>query len=194
MFHGTDGQGEMVAIDIPSNDPVFKFCNQDLADYRSFPPVLFATPSNQPRGGEWMTETQRFARIFGIASFWLMVFTLSSLGNRIRKHVQILFWRPKRSSLMRNKNNNDNKNTESRSSSITFYQIVDECSGYIPSIILDTEPFPILVCNVQHLPAKIMSWSDPVNPDYRLHCALNDIPGLADKPIFSTVHYWPPED
>lgn len=164
---------------------MYKYCCQDLANYRYFPPVLFATPTNQPPGEEWMSETQHFASIFGVASFWLMVFTLASLGNHVRKHVQILFWRPPTSRLR-------NKNIESPASSITFHQIMDECSGYVPSIILDTEPFPLLVCNAQHLPAKIMSWSDPQNPDYRVHCALNDIPGLSDRPIFSTVHYWPP--
>jgi hypothetical protein len=168
-----------VAINIPADDQTFKFCNQDLADYRSFPPILFAVPANQPRGGEWMSEAQNFARIFGIISFWLMVLAFASVFNRIRRNAQIIFWRP--------------RPTTEWTSPIKFSRDND-CSGYIPSATIETEPFPVLFCDVRDLPSRMMSWTDPRHPDYRVHCALTDLPGLAEKPIFSTVHYWPPPE
>jgi hypothetical protein len=178
-FSATDGNDNVITIDIPADDQSYKFCDQDIGQFRDFPPIFFATPARQPPGGEWMSEEQHFARVFGIVSFWIMVVTLLSLCNLLRKHVQVIYWRPLK--------------CEEWTSPMPFSSIDNE-SGYIPSANIATEMYPVLFCDVTALPPTMMSWDDPENPDYKPQCSLYDIPGLAKRPCFSTVHYWEPDE
>ena len=45
----------------------------------------------------------------------------------------------------------------------------------------------MLFCDVSALPMNMMSWYDPENPDYKKHCALYDIKGLANR---LKEHHW----
>jgi hypothetical protein len=177
-FSATDGNGNSIVIDIPANDQSYKFCNQDIGQFRDFPPILFATPARQPPGSEWMSDEQHFARFFGIVSFWIMVVAIFSMCNLLRKHMQIIYWRPFK--------------RKEWTSSMTFSSIDNE-SGYIPSANIATEMYPVLFCRVSALPLTMIPWVDPEHPDYKPHCTLYDIPGLEHRPCFSTVHYWAPE-
>lgn len=179
VFNATDGEGNSVWIDIPENDQVYAFCDQNIAEYRNFPPILFAVPANQPEGGEWMSEEQHFSRIFGITGFWIMIVAFISIFRCIYTHIRIVFFKP----------NIDPKN-EFRSPR-EFCSVAD-ASAYIPEASLDTEPFPVLFCDASKIPRELFSWVDPADPSYRTHCALYDVPGLADKPVFSTIHFYPP--
>jgi hypothetical protein len=178
-FNATDGNGNAVVIDVPAGDHLYKFCNQDIGQLREFPPILFATPARQPPGSEWMSDEQHFARVFGIASFWIMVAALFSLFNFLRKYVQIIYWRPfHRKQWMSPK---------------PFSSIENE-SGYIPSATIAEEMYPVLFCNVSALPPSMMPWVDPEHTDYKPQSAIYDIPGLEKRSCFSTVHYWAPDE
>ena len=179
VFDAVDGNGDQVTIEIAEGDEVYTFCNQNIAEYKNFPPVLFAVPANQPDGGEWMSNEQEFSRIFGITSFWIMVVVFVSICRRIYTHIRIVFFRPE-------------INTKEWKSRRNFCEVAD-ASAYIPQASLDTEPFPILFCDVSEIPRELFSWVDPRDPTYESHCALYDVPALADKPVFSQVHFFPPE-
>ena len=177
-FDAVDGKGNAITIDIREDDQSYKFCNQDVGQFRNFPPILFATPARQPDDGEWMSEGQQFAYVFGATSFWVMVVALVSLCNFLRKNLQIVFWRPF---------------TRKEWASPKAFSSIEDESGYIPSARIATEIFPVLFCDVGALPMNMMSWFDPENPDFKQHCTLYDIPGLSKRPCFSTVDYWAPD-
>jgi hypothetical protein len=177
-FNATDGEGNYVAFEVSSKEE-FMFCNQDMAKFRNFPPILFAVPANQPKGREWMNEEQQSAaKIFGVFSFCMMILLLSNVFILTWKHLQFFFWHP--------------SITEPSWSSTTPFTSIEGNSGYIPSATVESEMYPVLFCDVSGLPHTLMSWYDPDEPQYRAYCTVYDIPDLDRQPCFSTVHYWPP--
>jgi hypothetical protein len=178
MFDVVDGNGNPLSIEIPEGDEIHSFCNQNIAEYKNFPPMLFAIPANQPDGREWMSDEQHFARVFGITSFWIMVVVLVSICRCIYVHFRIIFYKPEIS--------------PKEWKSLQNFCAVADASAYIPEASPDTEPFPIIFCDPSQIPRELFSWVDPSDPTYKTHCALYDVPGLVDKPAFSTVHFYPP--
>jgi len=67
-------------------------------------------------------------------------------------------------------------------------------NAYVPQLKLPSDPFPILLCNIEKIDPALLTWQDPEHPDHKIHNIIYDIPGLADKPVFSTVHHWPTTD
>lgn len=66
-------------------------------------------------------------------------------------------------------------------------------NAYIPQVHLPGDPFPVLFCDISDIDPELLSWKDPDHPDYKSHNAIYDVLGLSEKPLFSTVHHWPPE-
>ena len=67
---------------------------------------------------------------------------------------------------------------------------VKEIFAYVPQVKTAEGSFPLLVCDVSKLDPELLGWNDPFL-GIDAHNVLWDIPGLAEKPIFSTVHHWP---
>jgi hypothetical protein len=65
-------------------------------------------------------------------------------------------------------------------------------SAYVPQATIAEDPFPILLCDISKIDAELMTWEDHEYSDYRVHNAIYDIEGLAEKDVFGTVHHWPP--
>ena len=65
-------------------------------------------------------------------------------------------------------------------------------SAYVPQATIAEDPFPILFCDISKIDAELMTWEDHEYSDYRVHNAIYDIQGLAEKDVFGTVHHWPP--
>ena len=63
--------------------------------------------------------------------------------------------------------------------------------AYVPSAKLEADPFPVLFCDISVIDSSLISWENPDDPTYKQHNAIFDIPGLAEKPVFSTIHHWP---
>lgn len=89
-FTAETGEGLPVTIDIASDDTVYKFCDQDMAQFK--PPAFPATPSNQPEGSEWMDEGQDFAYIYGYTAAAVVAVVVLVVLNRFRMKWQGLIF------------------------------------------------------------------------------------------------------
>ena len=90
-FDAVTGSGESVTVDISQGDVNYFYCNQDMMHFD--PPAFPAIPSNQPIGGEWMSEDQRFAVIFGWTSVVVVVFVIGIFLNALRRMLAPIFFR-----------------------------------------------------------------------------------------------------
>jgi hypothetical protein len=79
----------VISIEIPGDDFSYYFCDQDMTQYR--PPAFPAIPSNQPKGGEWMTSEQNFAQIYGFTSVAVIACVVLWVLNSLRQKLQGFF-------------------------------------------------------------------------------------------------------
>jgi hypothetical protein len=70
---------------------------------------------------------------------------------------------------------------------------VKEIFAYVPQVKIAQASFPLLVCDVSKLDPELLGWNDPYL-GIDAHNLILDVPGLAEKPIFSKVHHWPRVD
>jgi hypothetical protein len=196
QFDATTGEGRSVQIDIVSDDKVFHFCNQDMAQYhpRAFPAL---PPKN---GEEWMTDEQaKFARIFGFTSVAVLVSAILIVLNQTRRKLKAIFVTTFKvrilvaielfslafvSFLLTNR-------FQSHGKAGGVKNFNTELGAYIPSTKLVKDIFPILFCDISNIDEELIPWVDP-EKSYDYHNAIFDIPELEDKPVFSTIHHWPP--
>jgi hypothetical protein len=90
-FDAVSGKGNVVTVHISQGDQNYFFCNQDMMHFE--PPAFPAIPSNQPVGGEWMSDEQSFAVVFGWTSLVVVVFVMCIFVNALRRMLAPIFFR-----------------------------------------------------------------------------------------------------
>jgi hypothetical protein len=79
----------VISIKLSCDNFSYYFCDQDMIQYR--PPAFPAIPSNQPKGGEWMTSEQSFDQIYGFISIAVIACVVLVVLNRLRQKGQVFF-------------------------------------------------------------------------------------------------------
>lgn len=90
-FQAATVDGTTVDVDVSEGDSNYFYCDQDMMHYS--PPAFPAIPSNQPVGGEWMSESQQFCSVFGWTSVFIVVYVLGVFLNALRKRIIPIFFR-----------------------------------------------------------------------------------------------------
>jgi hypothetical protein len=85
------GKGDVVTVRISQGDSNYFYCNQDMMHFD--PPAFPAIPSNQPVGGEWMSDEQSFVVVFGWTSVVIVVFVMCIFLNALRRMLAPMFFR-----------------------------------------------------------------------------------------------------
>jgi hypothetical protein len=86
-FDAVSGEGNAVTVHISQGDLNYFYCNQDMMHFPAFP----AIPSNQPVGGEWMSDEQSFAVVFGWTSVVIVVLVMCIFLNALRLRLAPIF-------------------------------------------------------------------------------------------------------
>lgn len=91
-FDAVSGSGKSITVNISQGDVNYFYCNQDMMHFN--PPAFPAIPSNQPNGGEWMSDDEQyFAVIFGWTSVFIVVFCFGIFLNALRRLLVPIFVR-----------------------------------------------------------------------------------------------------
>lgn len=74
---------------------------------------------------------------------------------------------------------------------------VKDIQGFIPMHQVPGSLFPTILCYIDDIDQTLIGWVDPLDPSYKTHNGIYDIPGLDkdadDDKVFSIVKQWPPE-
>lgn len=90
-FQAVTASGLSVAVSVSHSDSNHFWCNQDMMHYD--PPAFPAIPSNQPVGGEWMSESQNFCAVFGWTSLVIVSYVILIFLNTLRRWLAPIFFR-----------------------------------------------------------------------------------------------------
>lgn len=174
-------------IVVEAGDEVYKFCQQDFfrltpdEDKSRFPFVS----SNQPEGGEWMTDDQEILTdVYGWTVLGILCMIVLSFVRSWWQSLTLLF----RGSY---KARGDDQGIP--------FSSVDSISAYVPQVESPVYSYPLLACNIDGIDPELLDWTDPDRP-YSFYDLTKDAEVLlkgmdvSSNVTFSRIVHYPPKD
>lgn len=174
---------EDVAITIPANGEVYKYCLQDFFRFPRQDKAFPFIPESQLEGEEWMTMDQEIVTtIFGWSSVGVLIIILLTFIHR---------WYSSFMHMFRGSYDACGNDME-----INFSD-VPSINSYVPEVKSPVFSFPLLASNIDRIDTNLLEWTDPDRP-HAFYDLTKDAEVLlhgtdvSSKIVFTQIAHWPP--